>query len=187
LNAAPKHHAPIQTRAGLWLALFGGSLAAGIALAAAPWIPEWTAFVDAVLVLLVFVAAAAGVALFLGVRHSVRQRVPAKWRLPVNLLSAALVFGAWGFLVLVAGVAASDFPFGPRYARQFKFPEYDSTVYLYDSSFLDPSTTVFVRQGWLPLRTRVVTLNGNPKDVDVVQHGSLLMLNEQQLDLSERR
>ena len=92
----------------------------------------------------------------------------------------------WSFGALVAVFAVGGSPFGARYEKQFHFAEVDTTVYLYDSSFLDPETSVYVRRGWLPLRERVMHLGKAPEHVDVVLRGNVVMVEDQTLDLQNR-
>lgn len=177
-------HKPAAARAGVWLSLFVGAFVLAIAVGSPLWIPEWEPFVELVIGALVLVAAWAGVALLRAVHRYVRQNVAAKWRLLVNVFGALVVFGVWAIAALLASVMLMDgFPFGATYYKQFEFPEHHTTLYLYDSSFLDPETTVFLRQGALPLRTKALVLGASPSHVDVVQHGALLMVNGRELDL----
>lgn len=96
------------------------------------------------------------------------------------------MFTIWSFGVLITAFAIGGGPFGATYSKQFHFAELGATIYLYDSSFLDPETTVYVRRGWLPLREQVMHLGGAPGDVDVVLRGNLVMIDGRALDLRNR-
>ena len=170
-------------RLGVWLSTFVGSSVLGLVLEAPRWIPEWQPYVDGLVVCLVTVSAALGIASFNATRRRFGQRVSPKWRPLAYFFLAGLVFATWSFAALITAFAVSGGPFGATYSKQFHFAEFDATIYLYDSSFLDPETTVYLRRGWLPLREQVMHLGKAPDDVEVTLRGNLLMLEGRALDL----
>lgn len=180
------HDPPTNDRLGVWLATFVGSVVLEIVLEAPRWIPEWQLYVDGLVVCLMLVAAVASVGTFNAARRRLRQRISPKWRWPVYVVLGAMLFTHWSFGAVVAAFAMSGGPFGASYSKQFHFAEFETTVYLYDSSFLDPETTVYLRRGWLPLRERVMHLGRAPDQVQVALRGSLLVIGDQTLDLEDR-
>jgi len=177
---------PTSDRLGVWLLAFVGSVVLGIVLGSPWWIPELQVFVDAVVFCLMLAAAVASIAAFNAARHRIRKRVSARWRWLAYFFLAVpmLVVLSFGALITVFAVAGG--PFGATYNRQVHFAELDTTIYLYDSSFLDPETTVYRRRGWLPLRDRVMSLRKAPDAVDVVLRGNVVMIEGQALDLRDR-
>lgn len=173
-------------RLGIWLSVLVGSFVLGLALEVPWWIPEWQGYVDALVVGLTLVALAASVATFNAARKRVRRSVPPRWRWPAYAFLTGATFAVWSLGALIAVLSISGGPFGASYDKQFHFAEFEATVYLYDSSFIDPETTVYVRRGWLPWRGRVLHLGRHPDDVDVVLRGDVVMIGDQALDLKNR-
>lgn len=177
-------HKPAAARVRVRLSVLVGALVLALAVGAPLWVPEWEPFVEVVIGGLVLLAGWAAIGLFVALRRSVRTSESRALRLLAVVFGALVLFGTWAFAALIASVSMVDgFPFGATYERQLEFPEYGTTVYLYDSSFLDRCTTVFVRQGLLPVRKEVLSLGVAPESLDIVQHGSLLMINDRELDL----
>ena len=180
---------PLQSgpdRLGVWLATFAGSLVLGLVLESFRWIPEWQSYVDGLVVCLMLAAAVASIASFNAARHRVRQRISRKWRWPAYLFLGGLMFTIWSFGALLTAFAIGGGPFGATYSKQFHFAELGATIYLYNSSFLDPETTVYVRRGWLPLREQVMQFGKTPDDVGVVLRGDLVMIEGRALNLRNR-
>lgn len=174
-------------RLGVWLATVVGSVILGLVLEVPWWIPEWQGYVDGLVVGLILAAAVASIASFNAARHRVRQRVSPKWRWPAYLFLAGLLFTVWSLGALITAFAISGGPFGATYSKQFHFAEVETTVYLYDSTFLDPETTVYLRRGWLPLRERVMHLGRDPDEVQVILRGNSLKIGDQTLDVGNRK
>lgn len=179
-------HQPSTDRLRVWLATFVSSAALLLVLDSLEWIPEWQVYVDGLVACLALAAAVASIASFNAARHRIRKRVSEKWRWFAYICLVLPMLVVWSFGGLVAVFAIGGSPFGTTYEKQFHFAEVDTTVYLYDSSFLDPETSVFVRRGWLPLREQVMHLGTAPEHVDVVLRGKVLMINGRALELKNR-
>lgn len=177
---------PAGDRFAVWLATFVGSFVLGLALEAPQWIPGWQLFVDGLGVCLLVSATVAGIASFKAARRRIYNRVSSRWRWLVYPCLAAPMFAVWSFGALILAFAVSGGPFGATYSKQFHFAEVDATIYLYDSSFLDPATTVYLRRGWLPLREQVMILGEAPDDVEVVLRGNVLTVEDRAVDLRKR-
>ncbi|HEX2736492.1 MAG TPA: hypothetical protein VHM70_33045 [Polyangiaceae bacterium] len=173
-----------QISAAKLLAVLAACVIAALGLAAAQWIPEWQRVSDVVATSLVLAMGGIGVVLFNRFRRRASGHQAPGWRLTVNVLVALVGLSAWSFAAVLVLFMSAGFPFGATYHSQLPFPEYHTTLYLYDSSFLDPSTTVFVRQGWLPLRRELASLGVAPRNVEVVLHGSTLLINGEEFDLA---
>lgn len=170
-------------RLGVWLATCVGSVVLGITLATLRWIPEWQTYINGVVVCSLVASAVASIASFRAARRRYGPRISPKWRVLAYLFVGGLVLALWSFSALIAALAVSGGPFGATYSKQFHFAELGATVYLYDSTFLDPETTVYLRRGWLPLREQVMHLGKSPEEVEVVLRGSELMVDDRPLEL----
>lgn len=179
-------HQSTKNRLGRWFLVFVGSIVLGIVLETPSWIPEWQPYVDGLFVCLVAVSAVAGIATFNAARRRFGRRLSAKWRYLAYFFVAGLMLSVWSFTALLAAFAVSGGVFSPTYSQQFHFAELDTTIYLYNSSFLDPETTVYVRRGWLPLRAQVMTLGKAPGSVRVTLSGNVVMIDHRALDLRSR-
>jgi len=177
---------PASDRLGIWLLAFVGSVVLGVVLAAPWWIPEWQVIVDGIVLCLMLAAAVASIASFNAARRRISKRVSTKWRWLAYFFLAVPVVVVWSFGALLTVFAIAGGPFGATYSRQVHFAELETTIYLYDSSFLDPETTVYKRRGWLPLRERVMSLRKAPDAVDVVLRDNVLMVEDQAVDLGNR-
>jgi len=179
-------HPSTKDRLGVWLATFVGGIVLCVVLEVPRWIPEWEPYVDLLVVCLVTVSAAAGILSFNAARRRFGRRLSAKWRYLAYFFSALIMFAVWSFAALIAAFAAGGGLFAATYSQQFHFAELDTTIYLYNSSFLDPETTVYVRRGWLPLREQVMTLGKSPDSVRVTLNGNVVMIDHRALDLRNR-
>lgn len=183
-TAAP--HQSTSDRLGVWLSTFVGSLVLSLVLGAPRWIPEWQSYIDGLVVCLMLAATAASIASFNAARRRFGHRVAPKWRGLASLFVGGLMFAVWSFGVLITAFAIGGGPFEASYSKQLHFAELDATIYLYDSSFLDPETAVYVRRGWLPLREQVMRLGKAPGDVQVTLRGNVLMIDGRALALQKR-
>jgi hypothetical protein len=168
---------------GVWLSAFFGCVVLVIVLEVPAWIPEWEPYIDGLVVCLVLASMVACVASFKAAASRIRERVkpPSRWL--AQLLLAALMFAVWSFGAVIAAFAVGGGPLSATYIKQLHFEEIDTTIYLYDSSFLDPETTVYRRRSWLPVREQVMHLGRAPEAVHVVLRGNVLMINDRAVDL----
>lgn len=71
-------------------------------------------------------------------------------------------------------------PFPGKLEREINYPKYGKTVYIYNSSFLDPETTIKMREGWLPIMKDKKHLNGwESSRIEIEQKDNIVELKNE--------
>lgn len=175
----------MTTRIILPLITFFIFLAAAITTAIVPFIPEWEIFQNLTCYLSLTGGLAACIWLIRGVWMQAKEIMKPSFRTILTLSSGFVGAAVWLTSSFVCLVAMHGFLFSPNYLKQAEFPEYNTTIYVYDNSFLDPEALIYVRQGWLPLMHQVGNFGGvSAADIEISQNGEWAVCDVFQLNLS---
>lgn len=147
-----------------------------IAAAMLPFIPSWATFQVCSMVLGTLGLIAAGVWLLRGVWVQTRERIHIGFRWVLVVAIAALILMS---LVGVLGCFLwfTNGPLRPQFLRQFEFPEYETTIYIYDPTMDQPDPVYRIQRGWLPFNEFLLTTDPKPgtwgadESMEVVQSG----------------
>jgi hypothetical protein len=155
------------------LSLFFGCQGLAFLIAVANWIPEWELFQKISIVVLMLGALVGASWLFWNGRRYIKDRIQMNLRILVTVLGTVfLVMHLLGVSLLCAFAAGGIWP--PEYHHQVEFPEYGATLYIFDTSFLDASATVYLRKGWLPFMHQVGSYGMAGSEVEVTQAGNVI-------------
>ncbi len=160
------------TRIALPLIVFVAAI--GIALAASllPFIPTWHTFQVVTTMFALAAGLAAAVWLIRGVWLQTGERLTQGFRLVLAMAASFLIGASLLFVCFLSLVGLNGFLFPPIYSHQVDFPAYETTIYVFDTSFLDPSTSFSYRKGWLPFLHEIGNFGGvSASDVQIVQEG----------------
>lgn len=144
----------------IYLPIGGFLLGLGVAAAGTlvPWIPEWFGFQAGLCLLGWTGALVAGIFLVRGAWLQSKGRMETTFRWVVTIASALVMAGIILFGALISALNTYGGIFPSSLRATYDFPENNATVYLYDSGFLDPETTVKLRSGFLPVMRRVAVV-----------------------------
>jgi hypothetical protein len=149
-------------------------VALGIAIVATilPFIPEWSSFQVITVCLALAAGLATGIWLLREVWLQAGTRLTSGFKVVLFLSVGFLATVGYGVAGLFSIFMLHGGLFAPIYVRQFDFPAYQTTIYVYDSSFLDPEVSITVRRGKLPLMDDVGTFgNYEASGVELSQAG----------------
>jgi hypothetical protein len=137
-----------------------------------PWIPEWELFQIITAAMGILGAAVAAGLLLRGIWLQTRTRMQQGSRVVLVLMTGFVTFGALLFSSAMTTFILNRGFFEPILKQKFEFPEYSTTVYVYDSSFFDPETTFKLRHGSLPFAFEAGRFPGyDPDHLTVEQEG----------------
>ncbi|MFN8394572.1 MAG: hypothetical protein U0176_07875 [Bacteroidia bacterium] len=141
----------------IYLPIGGFLLGMGVAAAGifVTWIPEWYGFKATLCAVGLIGAAVAGVLIVRGTWLATKERMENAFRVVITVLPGLLMLGLVGFGALLSAFVLGGGFFEPTFNRKVEFSDPKATVYFYDSGFLDTETTVFLRNGALPIMREV--------------------------------
>lgn len=122
------------------------------------WIPEWYGFQATLCVVGWLGAAVAAVLLIRGTWLQSHDRMEMPFRVVLTVLPGLLMVGLIGLGALLSAYTLSGGLFEPTYRSQLEFEEDHATLYFYDSGFMDVQTTVYLRNGVLPVMREVAVV-----------------------------
>jgi hypothetical protein len=149
-----------MTRILLLIAAFILAIILAFLAAVLPWIPEWSTFQTVAAILGIVCAAAATVFLLRTIFLRTKDRLQGGMHVVLTVITGIVM----GFLLFAASFILVFFLtgniFAPTYKQKFAFPEYSTTIYVYDASFLDPEAQFRIRRGFWPFATSAGTFFG---------------------------
>ncbi len=146
----------------------------GIALTAAllPFIPEWSVFQSMTCYLSLAGAFGTGIWMVIGIWNHTQTRLSQGFRTILSLSVGFVGAAVFLFSTFLCLMGLHGFLFEPRYVKQAEFAAFDTTIYVYDSSFLDPEASFTVRRGWLPFMEEIGNFGGvSASDIELTQDG----------------
>jgi hypothetical protein len=156
------------------LAILITALAAGL-----PWIPEWRLFQIITAILGLLGATASMIFLLRGIWLQAREKMDNMLLMLIivftGMVTSGILFMAGLFTLFVIDGGL----FAPVFKQKFAFPEYGITIYVYDSSFLDPEAQFRVRRSALPFALYAGTFHGyDAEHLTVEQEGEYAVFGD---------
>ncbi len=144
------------TRIYLPLISFLVAVAVLIVAAMLPFIPSWARFQWCSMGLATLGLLATEAWLMRGVWVQTRQQMRIAFRMVLMVaIAAAVIMSLVG--VLLCFMWSNNGPLRPQYVRQFEFPEYETTIYVYEPSRSDFGPFFKIKRGWLPLNDFLIS------------------------------
>ena len=83
-------------------------------------------------------------------------------KIAITLTSFTTLFLAFSilFLFAVTSLGFGQGFMGATLEKEYNFPEYNTTIYIYNAGFLDPATAIKLRKGWLPIMKDIKFIGG---------------------------
>ena len=143
-------------------------------------IPSWE------MGIIIFVSALYGVNLVIAgfILHrtqkklSIKQTTKKSWLLTIGL---GLIITGWLFYsFLCCSMGFGQGLFGGALEKEIHYPAYGKTLYIYNSSWLDPETTIKMREGWLPIMKDKKHWYCAPNNIKIEKKGDYIQLKEGQ-------
>jgi len=73
---------------------------------------------------------------------------------------------------------------GATLEKELNYPDYKTTIYIYDAGFLDPATAIKIKKGWLPIMKDVKFLgNWIPYRIKARQTSEIVQIFSQKIQL----
>lgn len=94
----------------------------------------------------------------------------------LGLLITSWLF--YTFMIFILFIGGGPFP--GKLEKEINYPKYGKTIYIYNSSFLDPETTIKMREGWLPIMKDKKHLNGwESSRIEIEQKDNIVELKNE--------
>ncbi len=143
-----------------------------VAMAALPWIPEWHDFQLVSGGIGWLTALWAGIFLVRGLLLQTKGRWARGWRIAAASATGLLLGGLLYVGLLVVALSAYGGFWPPELVDRIDYPEYKTTLYIYNVGWMDADYIVRVRHGFLPFYTEIKSNNGRYyQSLEFVQHG----------------
>ena len=143
-----------------------------IGMAALPWIPEWYDFQLVSGGIGWLAALIAGVFLVRGLLLQTKGRWQMVWRIVAASATGVLQIGLLYIGILVVALSSYGGFWPPDLIDKLEFPEYNTTLYIYNVGWLDGDYILRVRHGFLPFYTEIKSENGGRfQSLEFVQEG----------------
>ncbi len=143
-----------------------------VAMAALPWIPEWhdvqivsggVGWLSALI---------SGIFLVRGLLLQTKGRWLLGWRIAAASATGLLLGGLLYVGLLVVALSAYGGFWPPELVEKIEYPEYKTTLYIYNVGWMDADYIVRVRHGFLPFYTEIKSNNGRYyQSLEFVQDG----------------
>lgn len=125
--------------------------------AALPFIPEWLTFQEITVYASLLTALALGVLMVRGIWLQTKERLQTGFRWVLTVAVGFLGFGILFVAAFLCEIGLHGLFESTTADHQIEFPAYATTVYVYDSSWLDPAMTLKMRRGKLPFTEEMGT------------------------------
>ena len=89
----------------------------------------------------------------------------------------------WLLVLLFILISATQYPFPPRFDHAQHFPDYGTSLYMYDVGFLDNRTEIRKRFGWTPFTYHLTNVNDFAMDVVFQQNGNEIISRNVRINL----
>lgn len=170
-------------RIALPLGIYSLAIVVGLAMGFIHFIPSWDDFRVWTAVIALIAAFPAGIAAVIGIWKHARGHLSAGWRV---VLSFAAGFGLPIGVFVTALLCFVSLPGGffvPRYKAEFFYPDYQTTIYLYDKSIFSARTEVRMRSSLLPITSDIGVYCVDWETIHLQQDGEWLNCKEFKLHL----
>jgi hypothetical protein len=132
-----------------------------IAMAALPWIPEWFDFQIVSGIVGWLTALGAGIFLVRGLLLQTKGRWLLGWRITAASATGLLFGGLLYVGLLVVALSAYGGFWPPELVEKMEYPEYKTTLYIYNVGWMDAEYMIRVRHGFLPFYTEIKSDEGS--------------------------
>ncbi len=150
----------LSTRIILPITAFLGAIALAVTFAILPFIPSWNTFQEITAFMAMLGSVASAIWLARGVWKQTSERMQQAPRIILTVASSCVMAGMLFFAAIVCVFSLSGGLFEARFTQQFDYPEYNTTIYVYDNSFLDPEAKFTYQDGWLPFEKEIGSFGG---------------------------
>ena len=103
-----------------------------------------------------------------------------KWMLGVGMVGMGL---EWLVAALFSIVITTQLPFPPEFDHSQELPQNNTTIYIYDNSFLDPYTIVRERISWTPFTKKVAGFGAMASEVNFEEEGDWITWGNNKINL----
>jgi hypothetical protein len=149
-----------MTRTRILFPILGFLFAIGFVCAAAflPWIPEWYTFQTIAGFVGVLGGLVAGILLVRGIWLQTAASMKVQFRILLAGASGLVMAAVLYFAFMITALSADGGFMGPEFVRKFEFPEYGTTIYVYDDGFFDAQALFRTKPNALPFAWDVIRI-----------------------------
>jgi hypothetical protein len=148
---------PSIARLVLPIVFFVLCIAISLTTASLPFIPEWLRFQEMTVYASLLTALALGVLMVRGIWLQTKERLKTGFRWVLTIAIGFLSLGMLFMTAFLSEISIHGLFESTSADHQIDFPAYATTVYVYDSSWLDPAMTLKMRRGKLPFTEEMGT------------------------------